>query len=451
MPDMNMSDMDDLFKRAAENYPLRTDSADWDKVARALDEDDTVSAMIPSYSGRGLRNRRYLLLLLLIPLAAIGYLGIRKSMNPAGEKTVAGATSSPPDAVIKTDKTFPASSGGKNENPVSVAARDNHGVDQNHAVSGAETGAEKNLLKGGIGSMSAGEKGNRLAGNGSGQMTVDAGHSATADQAALAEASGTGTVNNPVSTGTGEEASLKMIRLPGIVSFGGLPDQRTAFVHGNQGSTGSNLVNGAPKQTAKKDSHSRFYVGLLVAPDISTVKFQSVKGVGITAGALLGYRLSSRISLETGLYYDSKKYYTKGEYFSKKNMNGWLNNVDLLDVNGACNMLEVPVNLRYNVLITKKSTWFATTGLSSYFIFKEAYNYSYVYNGYAGESKHTYNNPSQNWFSIINFTAGYEHTIGKVGNLRLEPYLRIPLSGMGTGSLPIFSSGLNVGITRDIK
>jgi hypothetical protein len=85
MPDMNSIDMDDLFKRAAENYPLRTDSADWDKVARALDEDDTDSAMFPLYSNHGNGSRRkYLLLLLLLPLAGIGYYGIKTAMNARG-------------------------------------------------------------------------------------------------------------------------------------------------------------------------------------------------------------------------------------------------------------------------------------------------------------------------------------------------------------------------------
>ena len=32
-------DMEDLFRRAAEKYPLRTDGADWDRLAAALDKD----------------------------------------------------------------------------------------------------------------------------------------------------------------------------------------------------------------------------------------------------------------------------------------------------------------------------------------------------------------------------------------------------------------------------
>ena len=37
---MNENELDDLFRQASEKYPLRTDSADWDKLARALDGDE---------------------------------------------------------------------------------------------------------------------------------------------------------------------------------------------------------------------------------------------------------------------------------------------------------------------------------------------------------------------------------------------------------------------------
>jgi hypothetical protein len=56
--------------------------------------------------------------------------------------------------------------------------------------------------------------------------------------------------------------------------------------------------------------------------------------------------------------------------------------------------------------------------------------------------------PSQYFFSVVNVSAGFEQRIGKIGSLRLEPYIRLPLSDIGTGRLPIMSAGLNIGITR---
>ena len=70
----------------------------------------------------------------------------------------------------------------------------------------------------------------------------------------------------------------------------------------------------AEKKQNKKNSHG--YIGVLGAPDFSTVRFQTMKGVGTTFGVLLGYSFNDRWAVETGLYLDRKNYYTAGEYFN---------------------------------------------------------------------------------------------------------------------------------------
>jgi hypothetical protein len=115
-------------------------------------------------------------------------------------------------------------------------------------------------------------------------------------------------------------------------------------------------------------------------------------------------------------------------------------------------MWEIPLNIRYNFGQGEKSKWFATAGFSNYLMTKESYQYQ-IENTSSG-ARYSYSREypanSHYLFSIVNLSIGYEQKIGKVGNLRIEPYLRAPLSGIGTGSLPIMSAGLNIGITRSI-
>ncbi|HMH23790.1 MAG TPA: outer membrane beta-barrel protein, partial [Puia sp.] len=198
-----------------------------------------------------------------------------------------------------------------------------------------------------------------------------------------------------------------------------------------------------------KGNHS-FYAGVFVAPDLSTVKFQSIKGMGITTGILFGYTINDRWAIETGAYLDIKKYYTDGEYFNKKKIPA-LWNVDIKTVDGSCNMIEIPLNARYNLGTSEKRKWFVTGGLTSYLMYQETYAYQLASAGYSWPKSATYHNPSQSWFSQIGLSMGYEQKIGKIGNLRLEPYLRIPLAGIGTGSLPITSAGLNIGLTHKFR
>jgi hypothetical protein len=197
----------------------------------------------------------------------------------------------------------------------------------------------------------------------------------------------------------------------------------------------------------KKDFH--FYAGIMAGADISTIKFQSVKGMGYSAGLLLGYHFShSKFNIETGFYWNTKKYYTSGEYFNKKNV-PYLMNEDLRDVNGKCNMFEIPVNVRYNMKQTKSSSFFAVLGLSSYLMSKEAYSYGIRYsNGLIYYHNYSYYHSTQNWFSVMNLSIGYEHRLGRIGDIRIEPYAKLPISGIGKGSLAIMSAGLNVGISK---
>src|SRR6187549_828095 len=58
-------DMDDMYRQAAEEYPLKTDSGDWNKVLEKMQSDS--KGKIPERKVK----RRYFLLLVLIPLLLI--------------------------------------------------------------------------------------------------------------------------------------------------------------------------------------------------------------------------------------------------------------------------------------------------------------------------------------------------------------------------------------------
>jgi hypothetical protein len=202
---------------------------------------------------------------------------------------------------------------------------------------------------------------------------------------------------------------------------------------------------------SKPKRPSYLYAGILAAPDLSTVKFQPTKGLGVTFGVLIGFAFNSHWAIESGVYVDRKRYYTDGEYFDTKKVhmppNSYLENVD-----GTCYMWEIPLNVRYNFNPEGKTRWFATTGFSTYLMNREKYTYAYKY--YNGTNTHTntwdLKRPSQYPFSIIGISAGFEQRLGNIANLRVEPYVRIPLSGIGTGSLPIMSTGINIGFTRKL-
>src|SRR6185503_6359840 len=92
MSNVNDNNLDDLLRRAAEKYPLRTDSADWGKLVSDLERDP--SMILPPVNGEDRRRRRrFFWLFLLLPLAGAGYYAWHaagKSVSLAGQTNVAG-------------------------------------------------------------------------------------------------------------------------------------------------------------------------------------------------------------------------------------------------------------------------------------------------------------------------------------------------------------------------
>ena len=211
----------------------------------------------------------------------------------------------------------------------------------------------------------------------------------------------------------------------------------------------SDVPDKAKKQviTIKPTDHY-FYAGLIAGGDMSFVKYQKAQPLGYNVGLLVGYKFN-KFSVESGLSFVKKNYYTHGEYFDKSKI-PFFNDAQILTVDGYCNMFEIPLNIKYNIVEKNKHAFFASAGLSSYLMNKEFYNYDFIKDGQQRYGSKEYMHATQDWFSILNLSAGYELRTNTKRRLRIEPYYKLPISGVGTGNLPISSIGINVGITRQI-
>lgn len=192
------------------------------------------------------------------------------------------------------------------------------------------------------------------------------------------------------------------------------------------------------------------YYGLVASPDITTVKMQRTSNVGYNVGLIAGYRISKRFAVETGVIYERKYYYSTGKYFNTKKT-PWPGTMKVLDVDGWCNMFELPINVRYTFAMSAKSSWYVNGGISSYIMNKQGYNYSYEYYGTYGSRDWEYKTTTKDWLSNIHVGVGYERQLGVLGTLRIEPYMKIPVKGIGVGELPVTSVGMNIGLTRPLR
>jgi len=191
------------------------------------------------------------------------------------------------------------------------------------------------------------------------------------------------------------------------------------------------------------------YAGISIGADLSSIHFQSVKS-GATKGLIVGYAFNEKWSIESGIYWDKKRFYDDGSYF---NPPGYAptSGTRVVAVNGTTRMYEWPLNVKYSI-VPGKHGLFTTAGLSSYYMRRENYDYEYIQNNQPGGHNYlSYDNETNNWFSVANFSIGYSHKLGATATFRIEPYLKVPIKNLGVGNMPIMSTGLNIGFTKQLS
>ena len=142
-----------------------------------------------------------------------------------------------------------------------------------------------------------------------------------------------------------------------------------------------------------------------------------------------------------------KKYYTQGKYFTPK-AGTMPADMKITSLNGTSTLIEMPVSIKYN-FSKKKNGFYGMAGVSTYVMTKESNEYKALVSGQQQDINSTYNNTHYYPAAQLNIGAGYRQTLGKKINIRVEPYVQIPLQGMGIGSLPVTSTGVHLVLIRN--
>ncbi|MET4074556.1 outer membrane beta-barrel protein [Hymenobacter sp. UYCo722] len=203
----------------------------------------------------------------------------------------------------------------------------------------------------------------------------------------------------------------------------------------------------APTSLPAVVRQQRFYVGLVAAPDVSTVKFADVQAPHLNVGLTLEYRLGQRWRVATGLQRATKEYYARREDYD------WTSyprayTRDFSWVDGTCTVVDIPLNLRYDAVVGPRYRIFGTAGLSSFFMQRERYTYDYYDNTSNAPAvwDRSFVNDNQHWFKVLNVSAGYEYGLGTHWRLQAEPYVKVPLAGVGAGKVKLLSAGVFFGL-----
>ncbi|WP_214073098.1 hypothetical protein [Mucilaginibacter sp. dw_454] len=220
----------------------------------------------------------------------------------------------------------------------------------------------------------------------------------------------------------------------------------------DQPKTGINtLAVASPKQIKKPVMSSAFRpqysVSVLAASEVNGVgSFQST-----SAGTNIGLLFTAgvkKFSLSSGATYSTKPYSLPfSDYHTAYQFK---NNPQY--VTADCRVLDIPINVGYQLYNKSSNKITVATGISSYIMLHESYTYDYGNTSTLyGPSYYAVKGKGKYFFSIANLQASYERKVNSSMGLSLTPYLKLPLSDIGYSQVRVQTFGVAVGLNWNIN
>ncbi len=203
------------------------------------------------------------------------------------------------------------------------------------------------------------------------------------------------------------------------------------------------------KSPAKKSGQSFLQsLGIYLAggPDVSVVSLKNIGKLKSIYGAGISYEVNEKFTLKAGFFVEDKVYdappsgYHPPEDF-------WSNYPYLDYINADCKIYEIPLIVDYRFSQSSRQSWYASLGVSSLFMKKEKYDYfSKDPYGQVWNRSYEIDNQNKHYFSSLRLAAGYERKLNPAISISAEPYINLPLYGVGYGKVKLYSAGVLVSL-----
>ncbi len=201
---------------------------------------------------------------------------------------------------------------------------------------------------------------------------------------------------------------------------------------------GSPSVKIAPRSS----NWDNFALSLIVSSDLNGAgSFQS-SSIGGDVGLMITANLVGRWNISAGAIYAKKPYRID---FDRYNPTGGYRFPGRPDqVHADCRVLDLPLNINYDILQKEDSRISLGAGISSYLMLREEYYMKYATNTGWQSNELEIRNQNRHWFSVVNLQVSYERRIGSNLSVGVQPYLKLPVSAIGYGRVKLESAGIAV-------
>ena len=206
-----------------------------------------------------------------------------------------------------------------------------------------------------------------------------------------------------------------------------------------------------PKVKPQMAFRPQYTLSVVAAPDFNGVNSFAQSKVGTNIGLTFAVGVSRKLTISTGALYSVKPYLTSFANYNTGGSYKWP--VDPQSVTADCRMLDIPLNIGYQVYHKQQNKISIGTGLSSYIMLHESYKFTYnnQYGGASGPSNYTVSNPGKYFFGVMNLNATYERQLNSKVGISIQPYLKVPLSNVGYSQVKLQSTGVAVGLSWNLN
>ncbi|MEO6734244.1 MAG: outer membrane beta-barrel protein [Ferruginibacter sp.] len=431
--------MDELFQRASENYPLQNGKDDWERIAKRIadDSDDNAAVSFPGSK----KDKKIIALIIALFFLLAGWIVFQKTLSA----TLSATTQSKPAKGMDLYPSGPLNkkndvNNSSNEAVEPVTHKKNK---EGKAVLLAAINPANNVT---VAIIEASPNSNNyigIAGELNQQALTDATTGNYDNTSFPVQSLKDSTGNRYLKNQTGNNASISEKLKPVVPDPGQITGSKKES---------DEHVNSKKELATFKLKKKGVYFGLVSGIDFSKVQSRPFNNAGFIGGVIAGYKTKSKFSVETGIIWNGKNYSSEGSSFHMDKVRSSMPyGMTINNLKSQIALIEIPLKARYNLIETNNAVFFALAGVSAYIMTNEKNKYNVTTNGNPEKMTGTYDKNSYGLPAVANISIGYEHKVSPLLGIRIEPFVKIPLKGIGIGSLPVTSAGLQVGIISRLK
>jgi hypothetical protein len=209
----------------------------------------------------------------------------------------------------------------------------------------------------------------------------------------------------------------------------------------------SESANGKIISAEKQGFRPQYAISVLAAPDINGVGSFAESKVGTNIGLLFSAGVSKKFTISTGALYSVKPYMTGIENYHT----GYTFQTNPLSVLADCRMLDIPLNIGYQLYNKHQNKFSVGTGLSSYIMLHESYTFNYASATTTGPEYFNVAHSSGYFFGIVNLNATYQRQLNSKVGFSVMPYLKLPLTNIGYSQVRLQTTGVAVGLSWNLN